>query len=110
MYTGMPTTKAERVHIRIEDDIKEGAIAVVKLRGLGNLTALVTSLLKEEINQEIQDRPDLFADALKKVKTEASGVKRSVPIGSPANIADRNYANRKPQEHKTLAKKRSRKR
>lgn len=109
MYVDMPTAKAERVHIRIEEEIKEGSLAVVGLRGLGNLTNLVTTLLKEEINQEIKDRPEMYADELKKVKAQASGVKRSVPVGSRANVAG-SHASRRTQEDKTLARKRGRKR
>lgn len=110
MYSVMPVAKDERVHIRIDDDLKERAIAVARLRGVGTLTALITSLLKEAINQETQTRIELFTDELKKVRSTSSGIKRPVPVGSPANVADRNHDKRKPQEQKTLAKKRNRKR
>lgn len=110
MYRVMPLIKAERVHIRIEDDLKERAIAVARLRGLSNLTALVTTLLKEEVNQEVQNRPELFADELKKVRAKANEIKHQVPVGLPANVADGTHAKRTPQDKKTLARKRGRKR
>ena len=110
MYRSMTATKGERVHIRIDDDLKEGAIAVARLRGLGGLTSLITTLLKEEVNQEIQTRPELFADELKKVTAEIGGIKQSVPVGLPANVADRNHVKRNPQKSKTLTRKTGRKR
>jgi hypothetical protein len=38
MYIGMPETKGERVHFRIQTQLKEDSLAVAKLQGKTSLT------------------------------------------------------------------------
>ena len=84
MESDMPT-KDDRVHLRIEESIKDEAKAVARLQGL-NLSSLVNHLLAEAINKEKSERPDLLADALRKIKEPERKVR--VPTTTPANIAD----------------------
>jgi hypothetical protein len=64
MYIGMPN-KDERINIRIDPKTKEEGWALADLRGL-SLSALINHLLVELAHKERKDRPELFADAIKK--------------------------------------------
>lgn len=67
------STKGDRVNMRIDSDVKEDALAAAFLRGL-NLTAWINSLLVKEINDDKQNRPELFADAKRKVSKATASV------------------------------------
>lgn len=84
MHNDMPT-KDDRVHLRIEETVKDEAEAVALLRGL-KLSSLVHNLLVEAINKERSERPALFVDALSKIREPER--KARVQITTPANVAD----------------------
>lgn len=87
--------KVERVNLRIRPEIKEDALAAAEMRGW-NLTTLINTLLVDLINQEKKDRPELFADAAKRIAKERM-VK--VAVAPPSNVKDRG--------HGTLTRKRA---
>lgn len=93
------STKGDRIHLRIEESIKDEAEAVAILRGL-KLSSLVHNLLVEAVNKEKAERPALLSDALRKIKEPER--KTRVLTTTPANVADAG----KPQPARTLARQR----
>ena len=61
------TNKEERVNLRIRPDVKLEALAAAEMSGL-TLSGLILKLLKDTINDEKHQRPQLFADALRQQK------------------------------------------
>lgn len=87
----MPSlNKEERIHIRIQESVKDDALAVASLRGL-NLSNLISNLLVEAVNKEKMERPELLTDAIRKLKKQAETTIR-VPVTHPANVAERTRA------------------
>jgi hypothetical protein len=89
MKKKMPNpNKDERIHLRIQESIKNDALAVANLRGL-QLSSLIHNLLVEAINKEKADRPALLADEVKKVREQGIRVKMKVPVTRAANVTER---------------------
>lgn len=67
MHIGMSmAVKLERINIRIRPDVKRDAFTLAELRRC-DLTELLTELIVSETDRERVARPDMFADAAKRV-------------------------------------------
>ena len=106
MHVVMPSEDGEeRLPVRIDKDMKWEARGVASLRGQ-TLSGLVKNLLKEAINTEKENRPEMLAEEILKLKS--AKIKRPVAVRSPANIPDRKHGKQKP--HQTKAVRAARKR
>lgn len=99
-----PPNKDDRIHLRIQESIKDDALAVANLRGL-KLSSLIHNLLSEAINKEKTERPALLADEVKKIKEQGSRTRAKVPVTRPANVIDRGKKE-PPLSRKRIARKR----
>ena len=94
MHIVMPSESGdERLPVRIDKDMKWEARGVAALRGL-KLSGLVKTLLKEAINYEKENRPEMLAEEILKLKS--AKIKRPVAVRSPANVPDRKHGKQKP--------------
>jgi len=108
MHVVMPSESGEeRLPVRIDKDMKWEARGVAALRGI-KLSALVKNLLKEAINTEKENRPEMLAEEILKLKS--AKIKRPVAVRSPANVPDRKHGKQKSQPkvatHRAAARKR----
>lgn len=108
MYMPMSNeSTGERLPVRIEKDMKWSARGVASLRGQ-TLSGLVKNLLKEAINEEKENRPELLAEEILKLKQ--AEIKRPVAVRSPANESDRKHGKQKPHTRPAERRKTARKR
>ena len=100
-----PPNKDDRIHLRIQESIKDDALAVANLRGL-KLSGLIHTLLVEAINKERTERPALLADEIKKIIEHGGRIKRRVPVTRQANVVDRGKTEVPHKRKAKLARKR----
>lgn len=100
-----PPNKDDRIHLRIQESIKDDALAVANLRGL-KLSSLIHNLLVEAINKEKSDRPALLADEVKRIIEQGGRIKRKVPVTRQANVVDRGKPEIPHKRKQKLARKR----